>query len=60
MEGSENGEDRDISFAIPGSSARYLQPVANKTAVVMQCRSDQAIYCQRPAWAVLGTGITYS
>ncbi len=59
MEGSENGEDRDISFAIPGSAMKYLQPVANKTAVEMQCRSDQAIYIQRPAWAVLGSGIAY-
>lgn len=59
MEGSDENGDRDISFAIPGSTAKYLQPVANKTCVEMQCRSDQAIYVQRPAWSVLGTGITY-
>lgn len=59
MEGSGPDGDRDISFAIPGSAMKYLQPVANKTCVEMQCRSDQAIYLQRPAWSVLGSGITF-
>ncbi len=59
MEGSEPGKERDISFAIPGSSMEFLLPVAGKTAVEMQCRSDQAIYIQRPAWSVLGKGLTF-
>ena len=59
MEGSGGeGGDRDISFAIPGSTAKYLQPIVGKTAVEMQCRTDQQIYCPRPAWMVLGTGVT--
>lgn len=59
MEGSKPGEDRDISFRIPGAALEYILPVANKTSVEYQCRSDQQIFCSRPAWGVLGTGITY-
>ncbi len=55
--GGEN--DTDISFIIPGSSARFIDPVQGVTAVKVECRSDQAIYLQKPAFAVLCTGITY-
>lgn len=59
MEGSDDKGARDISFRIPGANLEYILPVANKTAVEYQCRSDQQIFCSRPAWGVLGTGITY-
>ncbi len=50
---------RDVSFTIPGSPYEFIFPVLGKTAVELQCRTSQAVYCQRPAWMVLGTGITY-
>ncbi len=56
----ENGNgDTDISFIIPGSSQRFIQPIPGVTAVKVECRSDQAIYLQKPAFAVICTGITY-
>lgn len=56
--GGENG-DTDISFMIPGSTLRFIDPVQGVTAVKVECRSDQAIYLQKPAFSVLATGITY-
>jgi len=56
--GGENG-DTDISFMIPGAAQRFIQPIPGVTAVKVECRSDQAIYLQKPAFAVIGTGITY-
>lgn len=56
--GGDNG-DTDISFLIPGSQARFIDPVPGVTAVKVECRSDQAIYLQKPAFAVLATGVTY-
>ena len=50
----------DVSFAIPGADSKFLLPVIGTNAVEMQCRSDQAIYCSRPAWGVHLTGITYA
>ncbi len=57
-EGGVQG-DTDISFMIPGSPHRFIDPVQGVTAVKVECRSDQAIYLQKPAFAVLCTGITY-
>ncbi len=56
--GGENG-DTDISFMIPGSTLRFIDPIQGKTAVKVECRSDQAIYLQKPAFGVLCTGVTY-
>lgn len=56
--GGENG-DTDISFMIPGSPLRFIDPVQGVTAVKVECRSDQAIYLQKPAFGVLCTGVTY-
>lgn len=56
--GGENG-DTDISFMIPGSTLRFIDPVQGVTAVKVETRSDQAIYLQKPAFGVLGTGVTY-
>ena len=56
--GGENG-DTDISFMIPGAAQRFIQPIPGVTAVKVECRSDQAIYLQKPAFAVLATGVTY-
>jgi len=52
--------DTDISFMIPGSNLRFVDPVPGYNAVKVECRSDQAIYLQKPAWAVLGTGVTHT
>lgn len=56
------GEDinTDISFMIPGTSDKFVQPVAGFTAVKVECRSDQAIYLPKPAHCVLGTGISHT
>lgn len=56
------GEDvnTDISFMIPGTNERFVQPVPGFTAVKVECRSDQAIYLPKPAHCVLGTGITHT
>ena len=56
--GGDNG-DTDISFMIPGSPLRFIDPVQGVTAVKVECRSDQAIYLQKPAFGVLCTGVTY-
>ena len=56
--GGEQG-DTDISFMIPGSPQRFVQPIPGVTAVKVECRSDQAIYLSKPAFAVLATGVTY-
>lgn len=60
--GMEDGEEvnTDISFMIPGTTDRFVQPVPGFTAVKVECRSDQAIYLPKPAHCVLGTGITHT
>jgi hypothetical protein len=60
MENSTDKEERDLSFRIPGSADEYVVPVAGKTAVEYQVRTDQQVFNQRPSWSVLGTGITYT
>ena len=57
--GEGGNGDTDISFIIPGSSQRFIQPIPGVTAVKVECRSDQAIYLQKPAFAVICTGVTY-
>jgi hypothetical protein len=52
--------DTDISFMIPGTSQRFVDPVPGFNAVKVECRSDQQIYLQKPAFAVHGTGITHT
>lgn len=60
--GIEDGEEvsTDISFMVPGTQDRFVQPVPGFTAVKVECRSDQAIYLPKPAHCVLGTGITHT
>ncbi len=52
--------DTDISFMIPGTAYKFVQPVPGFNAVKVECRSDQAVYLQKPAWAVLVTGVTHT
>ncbi len=57
--GDNGNGDTDISFMIPGSNLRFIDPVPGFNAVKVECRSDQAIYLQKPAFAVIATGVTY-
>jgi hypothetical protein len=50
----------DLSFGVPGFDEQFFTLVPNYGAVELQCIADQAIFCERPAHAVLMTGITYS
>lgn len=59
MDGAED-VNTDISFMIPGTQEKFVQPVPGFTAVKVECRSDQAIYLPKPAHCVLGTGITHT
>jgi hypothetical protein len=59
-ENSDEDGDTDISFIIPGTNLRFVDPVPGFNAVKVECRSDQQIYLQQPAKAVLGLGITHS
>lgn len=58
----EGGEEiaTDLSFMIPGTDSRFVDPVAGYTAVKVECRSDQAIYIPKPAHCVFGSGITHT
>lgn len=55
----ENG-GTDISFQIPGTSQKFVQPIPGFNAVKVECRTDQAVYLQKPPHAVLVTGITHT
>jgi hypothetical protein len=59
--GMQDGEEvsTDISFMIPGTEQRFVDPVQGYNAVKVECRSDQAIYLPKVAHCVLGTGITH-
>lgn len=59
--GLQDGEEvsTDVSFMIPGTNERFVDPVQGFNAVKVECRSDQAIYLPKPAWAVFGSGITH-
>jgi hypothetical protein len=50
----------DLSFGIPGFDEQFFRLVDSYNAVELQCMADQAIFLERPAHAVLMTGITYS
>ncbi len=50
----------DISFMIPGTDSRFIDPVQGYNAVKVECRSDQAIYLPKVAHCVLGTGISHT
>ncbi len=58
----EGGEEvsTDISFMIPGTGERFVDPVQGYNAVKVECRSDQAIYLPKPAHCVYGSGITHT
>lgn len=59
-ENSTDDNAKDITFRVPGSDDQFLKAVQDKAAVEMAVRTDQQILLTRPAWAVLGTGITYT
>lgn len=52
----------DLSFALPGADQAdtYFDRVPGYSAVQLQCMSDQALFLEKPALAVYGSGITYS
>lgn len=52
--------DTDISFMIPGTNQRFVDPVPGYNAVKVECRTDQAFYIPKPAHCVLGTGVTHT
>ncbi len=65
--GVEKGDDgtmievnTDISFMIPGTDQRFVDPVQGFNAVKVECRSDQAIYIPKVAHCVFGSGITHT
>ncbi len=59
VEGAEE-VSTDISFMIPGTQNRFIDPVQGYNAVKVECRSDQAIYIPKVAHCVLGTGVTHA
>lgn len=60
--GESDGEEvsTDISFMIPGTNERFVDPVQGYNAVKVECRSDQAVYLPKPAHCVFGSGITHT
>ncbi len=50
----------DITFAMPGSGEKMEVQVTDATAVELRSMSDQAIFLETPAQAILMTGITAS
>lgn len=52
----------DITFKLKGAAAAgdVFQHLADKSGYEIRCRSDQAIFCTKPAWLVKWTGITNS
>lgn len=49
----------DLTFGIPGMGEEFFQLVPAKTAVELQCYTDQAIFLVHPAHAVYMSGLTY-
>lgn len=53
----------DLTFGRPGvdgDETVYIDRVPNTNALEIQCMCDQAIFIEKPAHAVYGSGITYS
>lgn len=50
----------DLTFGVPGFDQEFFVLVANQNAVEIQCMCDQAVFIEKPAHAVLMTGITYA
>lgn len=50
----------DLSFGVPGMSEEFFSLVPNKNGIELQCMADQAIFLEKPAHAVYGSGLTYS
>jgi hypothetical protein len=48
----------DITFSLPGSSEPMTVHVTDSTAIELRSMSDQGIYLETPAQAVLMTGIS--
>lgn len=49
----------DLSFALPGQDGVYFDRVPGYNAVQLQAMSDQALFMEKPAHGVYGSGITY-
>lgn len=50
----------DLSFGVPGFDDQFVRYVQDANAVEIMCLADQAIFLERPAHAVMLTGITYT
>lgn len=50
----------DLTFGVPGMEEDFFTLVSTKNAVELQCMADQAIFLEKPAHAVMMSGITYS
>jgi hypothetical protein len=50
----------DVTFGLPGGDEKYFTWLPEYNAIEMRCRTDQAIFLDRPAQAVFLSGITYS
>jgi hypothetical protein len=51
---------QDLDFSVPGFNEQFFRLVDGYNAVELQCMCDQAVFIQKPAQAVLMTGITYT
>ncbi len=49
----------DVTFGLPGGDEKFFVWLPDYNAVEMRCRTDQAIFLDRPAHAVYLSGITY-
>jgi len=50
----------DVTFSLPGSEEQFFMFVPNRNAVELQCMADQALFVEKPAHCVYGSGITYA
>ncbi len=50
----------ELSFGVPGMDEQFFTLVSAKNAVELQCMADQAIFCEKPAYCVKLTGLTYA
>lgn len=50
----------DLTFGVPGMDEEFFQFVPAVAAVELQCFCDQAIFLEKPAQGIYGSGLTYA
>lgn len=50
----------DLTFSLAGTKDQFLRDVPGYNAVERQCRSQWQMFLERPSYAAIMTGITYS